>query len=128
MNENFTRLSADSGSQPVTVPLAANRAMADQPVVAPPTPNPDATPGVRSGVRVNSDSLTLRSYRTRAEIDAIRQALELTGWIRKRAARILAISYRSLLYKIERYKITPPANTEAPELMSQNPGQDWRVG
>ncbi len=128
MNENFTRLRADASGQPVTVPPAANRPMADQPIVAPPIPGDDATQGLRSGIRVSSDSLTLRSHRTRAEIEAIRQALELTGWIRKRAARILAISYRSLLYKIERYKITPPANTEAPELMSQNPGQDWRVG
>jgi len=34
--------------------------------------------------------------------------LQQTGWIRKRAAQLLAISYRSLLYKIQRYKITQP--------------------
>ncbi len=86
----------------------------------------------QNGFSFSSDSLTLRSHRTQAEIHAIRQALARTGWIRKRAARLLAISYRSLLYKIERYKITPPVtmNTEAPEMMAQpqNPGQAWRVG
>jgi transcriptional regulator with GAF, ATPase, and Fis domain len=51
-------------------------------------------------------SFTLRGHRTRAEIRAIRLALEHSGWIRKRAARLLQISYRSLLYKIQRYKIT----------------------
>lgn len=127
MNEPFTRLGAGT-NQPVTVSPAANRPMADQPIVTSPISNPDVTQSVRIGVLASSDSLTLRSHRTRAEIDAIRQALELSGWIRKRAARILAISYRSLLYKIERYKITPPAHREAPELMSQNPSQDWRVG
>lgn len=85
-----------------------------------------------SGLFVTPDSLTLRSHRTQAEIYAIRQALARTGWIRKRAARILAISYRSLLYKIERYKITPPVAVagDAPDLMApvQNPGQAWRVG
>lgn len=62
-----------------------------------------------------SDCQTLRSYRREAEIRAIRLALQRTGWIRKRAAKILAISYRSLLYKIERYQITPPGpgNVEA---------------
>src|SRR4029077_2014784 len=94
--------------------------------------NQNTTQTSPSGFFVTADSLTLRSHRTQAEIHAIRQALARTGWIRKRAARILAISYRSLLYKIERYKITPPVAVagDAPELMAQpqNPGQAWRVG
>src|SRR5271156_6187094 len=83
-----------------------------------------------SGFFFSSDSVTLRSHRTQAEIHAIRQALARTGWIRKRAARILAISYRSLLYKIDRYKIPPPvpAHDNAREMMAQqNPGQTWQV-
>ena len=75
----------------------------------------------------SADTLTLRSHRTQAEIHAIRQALARTGWIRKRAARVLAISYRSLLYKIERYKITPPVSEQAQELTAkaQIPSQTW---
>jgi DNA-binding NtrC family response regulator len=55
-------------------------------------------------VRVN---LSLRSFRNEAEIQAINYALGQTGWNRKRAAKLLAISYRSLLYKIRRHNITP---------------------
>jgi transcriptional regulator with GAF, ATPase, and Fis domain len=108
--------------EPVAVQSDANRPVSNQNT---------QQPG-QSGFSFSSDSLTLRSHRTQAEIHAIRQALARTGWIRKRAARLLAISYRSLLYKIERYKITPPVtiSPEAPEMMTQpqNPGQAWRVG
>jgi two-component system, NtrC family, response regulator AtoC len=49
---------------------------------------------------------TLRSARNRAEAQAIRQALGHSGWNRRRAARLLEISYRSLLLKIQQHKIT----------------------
>ena len=52
------------------------------------------------------DCFTLRSFRDRAEIQAIQQALGYAGWNRTRAARLLEISYRSLLLKIQRHKIT----------------------
>jgi DNA-binding NtrC family response regulator len=52
------------------------------------------------------DGLTLRSIRNRAEIQAIQQALGYAGWNRRRAAELLEISYRSLLLKIQRHKIT----------------------
>lgn len=48
---------------------------------------------------------SLRSFRNEAEIHAINYALQRTGWNRKRAARLLSISYRSLLYKIRRHNI-----------------------
>ncbi len=50
--------------------------------------------------------LTLRSFIAKAEVQAIRQALEHTGWNRKKAARVLRISYRGLLYKIRNRNIT----------------------
>jgi DNA-binding NtrC family response regulator len=50
---------------------------------------------------------TLRAMRDRTEIYAISQALEESGWNRKRAAKLLAISYRGLLHKIRQYNITP---------------------
>jgi two-component system, NtrC family, response regulator AtoC len=50
---------------------------------------------------------TLRSMRAAAEITAIRQALEETGWNRKRAAQLLSISYRGLLYKLRQHSIMP---------------------
>ena len=53
---------------------------------------------------------SLRSFRDEAEIHAISSALKQTGWNRKRAAQMLSISYRGLLYKIRRHNITPTGN------------------
>ena len=50
---------------------------------------------------------TLRSLRDKTEIHAISRALEEAGWNRKRAAKLLSISYRGLLYKIRQHNITP---------------------
>jgi hypothetical protein len=41
-----------------------------------------------------------------AEKNAIALALETTGWNRKAAARLLKTSYRSVLYKIEQYRMS----------------------
>ena len=49
--------------------------------------------------------VTLRSRIAKAETEAILGALENTDWNRKRAAQLLAISYRGLLYKIRRHNI-----------------------
>jgi len=54
----------------------------------------------------DGDRFTLRSLRSRAEIQAIQQALGYSGWNRRQAARLLKISYRSLLLKIQQHKIT----------------------
>lgn len=48
---------------------------------------------------------TLRSRIADAETRAILEALENADWNRKQAARLLAISYRGLLYKIRRHNI-----------------------
>lgn len=52
---------------------------------------------------------SLRSLRAGAEVAAIRDALQQTGWNRKRAAELLSISYRGLLYKISQHHIAPEA-------------------
>jgi two-component system response regulator AtoC len=72
-----------------------------------------ASPGTRvpSGVAL-STSKSLRSVvqnvKGEAEKNAIAAALERTGWNRKAAARLLKVSYRTVLYKIDQYKMTPP--------------------
>ena len=48
----------------------------------------------------------LRHLRAQAEIQGIQYALNVTGWNRKQAARLLKISYRGLLYKIRQHNIT----------------------
>ena len=52
---------------------------------------------------------SLRSHRNEAEVHAISSALRKTGGNRKRAAKLLSISYRSLLYKIRQHNISPNA-------------------
>jgi len=55
-----------------------------------------------------SEKSTLRGLLNEAESQVIMCALQYTGWNRKRAAALLKISYRGLLYKIRRHSITPP--------------------
>jgi DNA-binding NtrC family response regulator len=77
--------------------------------------DPRANPDQPSIAVASTDSLapapgsTLRSLRAATEIDAIKWALEQTGWNRKRAAALLSISYRGMLYKIRQHNITPGA-------------------
>jgi len=52
---------------------------------------------------------SLRSLRAEAEIYAISRTLEYTGWNRRRAAQLLSISYRGILYKIRQHNLTPSA-------------------
>ncbi len=54
-------------------------------------------------------NLSLRKHRHEAEVHAISSALQKTGGNRKRAAKLLSISYRSLLYKIRQHNISPSA-------------------
>ena len=42
-----------------------------------------------------------------AEREAIEQALLLTQWNRKHAARVLGVSYKTLLQKIRECELTP---------------------
>ena len=47
----------------------------------------------------------VRNVKDEAEIEAISQALTETNWNRKKAAALLKISYKALLYKIRQYDI-----------------------
>jgi DNA-binding NtrC family response regulator len=66
----------------------------------------------------NSGSKSLRSLiqrvKSEAEKNAIAAALEKTAWNRKAAARLLDVSYRTVLYKIEQYKMTSPNSSVFP--------------
>ena len=49
-----------------------------------------------------------RSVKKEAEAAAIAHALEQTNWHRQKAAILLKISYKALLYKIKHYDLHPP--------------------
>lgn len=54
----------------------------------------------------------VRGLKDEAEMDAIAKALEQTNWNRKKAAVLLQISYKALLYKIRQYDLQRvPSNT-----------------
>ena len=69
------------------------------------TDTADSTPG-----RTDLKSL-VQNVRGETERNAITTALEQTRWNRKAAARLLKVSYRTLLYKIQQYHMTPPNST-----------------
>jgi DNA-binding NtrC family response regulator len=52
----------------------------------------------------------MRDVKDRAEAQLIQNALEVSGWNRRHAAKYLNISYRGLLYKIQQYRLTPRAS------------------
>jgi DNA-binding NtrC family response regulator len=67
----------------------------------------------------------VRDVKGETEKNAIANALEETHWNRKAAARLLRISYRTLLYKIQSYGMTPPT---LPMMLRNGMKRDGRVG
>jgi len=63
--------------------------------------------------RVPGQPPSLRSLRVEAEIYAISKTLEYTNWNRRKAAQLLSISYRGILYKIRQHGLTPRPRTQA---------------
>jgi two-component system, NtrC family, response regulator AtoC len=80
---------------------------------------PMETPGEKSEMgRTESKSESLKSLvqdvKSEAERNAIGAALMRTGWNRKAAARLLKVSYRTMLYKIDQYKMRAPQTYLSP--------------
>jgi two-component system response regulator AtoC len=61
--------------------------------------------GANASVPKSLKSL-IQSVKWEAERGAIAAALEKTGWNRKAAARLLGVSYRTMLYKIDQYHMS----------------------
>jgi DNA-binding NtrC family response regulator len=57
-----------------------------------------------------------RSVKKEAEAAAIAHALEQTNWHRQKAATLLKISYKALLYKIKQYELHPPETEQVDAL------------
>jgi DNA-binding NtrC family response regulator len=76
--------------------------------VYPPSMHPSRLPAADEK---SSLKLLVRNAKGEAERGAIAHALEQTRWNRKAAARMLNVSYRALLYKIQEYHLVPPAES-----------------
>lgn len=77
------------------------RELADQ------SDNPDSPKLVAIQAEPPDFKEMVRNIKNEAEIEAIANALEKTSWNRKRAALMLNLSYKALLYKIRQYDIRP---------------------
>lgn len=66
-----------------------------------------ALEGGESSERSSGLKSLVQTVKGEAERNAILGALEQTHWNRRAAARLLQISYRTLLYKIQQYNMTP---------------------
>ncbi len=61
-------------------------------------------------VKPESLKSLIRGIKSEAEQTAIGAALKQTHWNRKAAARLLSVSYRTLLYKIDQYNMRAPSD------------------
>lgn len=71
----------------------------------------DARTEVEAGENTSSPrslKSMIQNVRWETERSAIALALEKTAWNRKAAARLLGVSYRTILYKIEQYEMRVP--------------------
>jgi len=74
-----------------------------EPTLQPALPTPDSV--LTPEERARDLKFLVRNRKDETEIQAITKALAETNWNRTRAARLLHISYRSLLYKIQQHGI-----------------------
>jgi len=65
----------------------------------------------------------MRDMKDRAEAQLIQDALEVSGWNRRHAAKYLNISYRGLLYKIQQHRLTP----KTPESLNRTVRANYSV-
>ncbi len=68
----------------------------------------EAETGNGNGNRAHGLKSLVQNVRSEAEKSAIADALQETHWNRKAASRMLGVSYRTLLYKIQLYAMVPP--------------------
>jgi two-component system response regulator AtoC len=99
VTRTMTMRDPDTAVRELETKIAAGcRVALDEPVGAPLSENS----GMRSVVRDVKD---------RAEALMIKDALEVSGWNRRHAAKYLNISYRGLLYKIQQHRLEPRATS-----------------
>ena len=95
------------GETDLTLPGSAENSARSRAVTMPAVPLEPRGP---APTQPNPESLKslIQGIKSEAEQNAIGAALKRTGWNRKAAARLLKVSYRTLLYKIEQYHMRAP--------------------
>jgi two-component system response regulator AtoC len=100
VTRTMTMRDADTAVRELETKIGAGDRVAQEEPVVPSLPLENS--GMRSVVRDMKD---------RAEAQMIKDALEVSGWNRRHAAKYLNISYRGLLYKIQQHQLTPKASS-----------------
>ena len=70
----------------------------------------------------------IHGIKCETERTAIAAALDKTGWNRKAAARLLGVSYRTMLYKIDQYHMTSAESFVSPYSDASLAGPDHSKG
>lgn len=78
-----------------------------------PRPSGVVAAGSSLGTQKSLKSL-IQNIKSETERTAIAAALGKTGWNRKAAARLLGVSYRTMLYKIDQYQMTASESFVSP--------------
>lgn len=100
--ENFVRRYLVLGNEELALAELRGTQRSNGDIRQPMLTTPDST-GLKS---------LARSVKKEAEAAAIGHALEQTNWHRQKAAALLKISYKALLYKIKQYELHPPEEAE----------------
>jgi DNA-binding NtrC family response regulator len=91
------------------------------------TPSEALSVGATLSVPRSLKSL-IQGIKWEAEKGAIAAALEKTGWNRKAAARLLGVSYRTMLYKIDQYHMSASEPFLSPFREARLAGSDQAKG
>jgi len=102
-------------NEPGTKPRKGRNATQDAPIIVPTAAQRDGADQGQPEHAPQSLKNLIRDVKSEAERNAIAAALTKTGWNRKAAARLLNVSYRTLLYKIDEYHMN-----------SSEPAPRWR--
>ena len=103
--ENFVKRYMLTGEASVAGQILSERTITQIAHESPALPPIENTGGA---VQWTGPQNLVRNARRQAERDVIVSALENTNWNRRVAARLLHISYRGLLYKIEEHQLARP--------------------
>ena len=101
VTRTMTMRDADSAIRELESKIDAESRMSQEKTTATPLAE---HPGMRS---------VMRNMKDRAEAQMIQEALEVSGWNRRHAAKYLNISYRGLLYKIQQHQLSPGSSSWA---------------
>ena len=121
--ERFVKRHLVMPDQEFALGLGASPAGVPEPSTVPSQPmGPISTSVPDQGSVPDSLKSLVQSVRVEAEKNAIVAALQKTGWNRKAAARMIKVSYRTLLYKIDQYHLKPNGGVQFSDEHDSNGG------